>query len=119
MTTQEAIEVLEKHLSSLILYGGGGMPRLIAAVTEALETLRDKVEREDPKPLTIEELRQMHGQPVWLVDAKRWGIIDIEEHGQWEGVPFVCFFDRGIYHAWHIEKRSVRCLRHKPKEVDE
>ena len=83
-----------------------------------LDALREKLERENPKPLTIEQLKQMNGEPVWLPDGNRWGIIDIDESGVFAGMPFVCFEDRGIPHAWNIERREIRCLRHKPKEEE-
>ena len=31
-----------------------------------MDAIREKQERENPKPLTIEELRQMHGEPVFI-----------------------------------------------------
>lgn len=33
----------------------------------ALAALREKQERENPKPLTEDDLRQMMGEPVWCV----------------------------------------------------
>ena len=35
------------------------------ACKAAVEALREKQERENPKPLTIDEMRQMIGEPVW------------------------------------------------------
>lgn len=40
------------------------------------------------EPLSIEQLREMDGQPVWVEDVKHWALIDIEKGGQWDGVPF-------------------------------
>lgn len=36
-----------------------------------VDHLRDLIqaERENPKPLTLDELREMDGEPVWLVDG--------------------------------------------------
>lgn len=34
--------------------------------TFILDAIREKLEREKPKPLTIEELRQVNGEPLWL-----------------------------------------------------
>ena len=31
------------------------------------------------EPLSIEQLRQMDGQPVWVEDVKHWALIDIEK----------------------------------------
>lgn len=38
--------------------------------TFILDAIREKQERENPKPLTIEELRGMDGDPVWVSDRK-------------------------------------------------
>lgn len=35
----------------------------------ALSTLRDRIARQNPRPLTLDELRKMDGEPVWL---ERW-----------------------------------------------
>lgn len=35
------------------------------------DALREKLERENPKPLTIEELRKMDGEPVYVSDLQR------------------------------------------------
>ena len=49
----------------------------IAAYDTALAALRTKKSREEHMPLTMEELREMDGQPVWLDNGaaagpKRW-----------------------------------------------
>ena len=35
----------------------------------ALSTLRDRIARQNPRPLTLDELRKMDGEPVWLKDG--------------------------------------------------
>lgn len=35
----------------------------------ALEALREKQERENPQPLTLEQLKERVGNPVWIVDT--------------------------------------------------
>lgn len=50
----------------------------LEASRAALAALREKQERENPKPLTEDELRWMMGQPVWIVplDASgKWAIM--------------------------------------------
>lgn len=79
------------------------------------DALREKLEREDPKPLTIEELQQMHGQPVWIEDEKAWGIINAYDFGTWKEKPFVTFFYKSVRCDWDIERRGLKCYRHKPK----
>ncbi len=49
------------------------MPGARAMFEIAATALREKAEREDPKPLTLEELQQMDGEPVWM-DGFEWRI---------------------------------------------
>jgi len=39
--------------------------------------LREKAEREGPKPLTLDELRQMDDEPVWVKEYELYGIVDV------------------------------------------
>ncbi len=66
MTIQQAIENRERCLKYLEGCAVGTNPESVEAVRLSLEALREKAEREDPKPLTLEELRQMDGEPVYL-----------------------------------------------------
>lgn len=43
----------------------------------------------EQKPLTIEELKKMAGQPVWCPDEEAYGIVMCDNIGQWAGVPFL------------------------------
>lgn len=61
MTTNEAIKWFENRKS------GSTMPGARMVFDMALEALREKAARENPEPLTLEELRQMIGEPVWCV----------------------------------------------------
>lgn len=76
----------------------------------AADAIREKLEREDPKPLTLEELRQMDGEPVWIDDW--WE----DSHG-WE-----LSMDASDY--FEGERRTEKeygsiwvAYRHKPKEA--
>lgn len=71
-------------------------------------------------PLTLEELREMDGEPVWCEDYQLLGIVEIESKGQWANHPFLC----GAYHIdgiavnfeYDIEKRGLTLYRRKPEE---
>ena len=43
----------------------------------------------EQKPLTIEELKEMAGQPVWCPDEEAYGIVMCDKIGQWAGIPFL------------------------------
>ena len=71
MTIQQAIRALHlpgDHLKNYDEYGIYIDDELKEAMQMAIEVLREKAEREDPQPLTLEELRQMDGEPVWIDD---------------------------------------------------
>ena len=51
------------------------------------------------RPLSTDELKTMHGQPVWCETLKCYGIVTVEQAGQWVGVPFILGVIDGIT-AW-------------------
>lgn len=86
----------------------------------AIEAWNRRAEPEN-KPLTLEELRQMDGEPVWVVtldgtDEPRWGIVtSAEKHGTYllcalNGVATADYADFDSYNDTWV------AYRHKPKE---
>lgn len=71
----------------------------------------------DPKPLTIEELRQMDGEPVWI-KADHYGTFADIVHilGKEDGDSFV-----GFKICYRLQEngygKTWEAYRHKPKEV--
>ena len=64
MTTQEAIQWFEEWLSDYYdVYLPDDLTPEIANM--AISALRAQQERENPETLTLDELRQMDGDPVW------------------------------------------------------
>lgn len=75
--------------------------------TVAAERDRYKAERENPQPLTLEELRRMDGQPVWVTFADNyvpvthtqipplWMIVSAEDEELQAKNEYVCFSDIG------------------------
>lgn len=41
------------------------------------------------KALTVEELREMAGQPVWCPEEEAYGIVMCDKQGKWAGIPFL------------------------------
>ncbi len=68
------------------------------------------------KPLTLDELRQMDREPVYIAEEKLWVIIKCEQTGRWAGMPFAVGQTHGINFEWNIKKRGLKCYRSKPKE---
>lgn len=86
----------------------------------AADAIREKLEREDPKPLTIEELKQMQGEPVWV---KPLNADAVKGKGQWCVIDFYKnSFDAlipGIDNTWYESEdygKTWVAYRHKPKE---
>lgn len=53
-----------------------------------IQALEEKLERKNPQPLTLEELKQMDGQPVWIVkngEGGKWFIFDV---GVWSKILY-------------------------------
>lgn len=118
MTTEEAIDYLERCAD-------GHDPDFENAVSLAVATLRVRQERENPEPLTLEELREMNGEPVWCVDGsgnETWGLVDMScsyidvidhDSGSWRGE----FYNMRGDGKNGLHRIGWLAFRHKPKEV--
>lgn len=67
------------------------------------------------EPLTIEELKEMAGQPVWCPDEEAYGVIMCDSIGKWAGIPFmhgVWYHDGiGVEFNHNIIERKLKCYR--------
>lgn len=70
------------------------------------------------EPLTLEQLREMDGEPVWVEEVEHWALIDIEKSGQWAGIPFAVWAENGANFTYNIEGRELHCF-HRPPEGEE
>ncbi|MDE6259898.1 MAG: ParB N-terminal domain-containing protein [Oscillospiraceae bacterium] len=81
----------------------------------------DDVERlaaqESNTPLTLEELREMDGEPVWSSYYQCWGLISVHSSGKWAGVPFFLFTEDGCRHERNVEQRRLTLYRRKPEAL--
>lgn len=64
-------------------------------------------------PLTLEQLREMDGQPAWCEDVGRWAIVSVSDAGKWKGVPFALFVRDGARFEWDIEDHGL-CMHPYP-----
>lgn len=82
-------------------------------VLQAIKALRVLADQEDPAPLTLEELLQMEGEPVWV---KHW-------HGgewiivYWDYVERIAYTRQACLHK-HEYGESWIAYRSKPKEAE-
>ena len=73
----EAIEILESIYPSQKQIVTGEYPDVAEALDLAIDALRAQPSSE---PLTLEQLREMHGQPVWIVPHRgiaKWYLVDV------------------------------------------
>lgn len=71
------------------------------------------------EPLTLEELRGMDGEPVWVKDVRHWALIDIGKGGKWDGVPFAIWVENGVRFYYNILVRNLLCYRRPPEGEDD
>ncbi|MHC1722752.1 MAG: hypothetical protein AB9836_06055 [Aminipila sp.] len=81
-----------------------------------LQALQEKSERENPQPLTLEQLKERHKKPVWLdiicEDTKLWRICGKECR------PGLFYF--GNYGEFPMSTYGIDwvCYDHEPKESE-
>ncbi len=118
MTAEEAIAIITGAQTMVI---NRDPDKFVAAIDRALISLRLERQRDNPKPLTIEELRQMNGEPVWVKplnaakDKGEWCVTDFYKDSFDALIP-------GIDNTWYESKdygKTWEAYRHKPKEATE
>ncbi len=104
-----------------LLHGDGDNYRanqIIDAFDSAPEVEAEPLPPNDP--LTLDELREMGGEPVWCLEMRCWGIIKLETIGKWAGMPFLIgtLHDRGVAvdFEYDVVKRELTLYRRKPEE---
>ena len=130
MTREEAAKILDPETTldtyAKISYYGGfeGESAWQDAVNEACRmgaaALRELDAKENQKPLTLEELRQMNGEPVWIVEDPDWGHWELAEDAE----DYLMDRDEDFYGMKHndsLGRFGLHVLgwlayRHKPKE---
>lgn len=137
MSIDEAIRILEPITSAEAImkieyYGGlsGDMAK-IEAVNEAcrlaVAALRAQQEAEKNKPLTLDELRKLDGEPVWCVDGsgcERWGLVNtenvlLEVIGSDSEALEGAFYNMTGDGKMGLHPLGWIAYRHKPKEGDD
>lgn len=125
MTIQEAIMRITDHME---VHHIGEPPHIKIgdALLMAIDALMEKAERDDPKPLTIEELLQMDGELVWfeVIDANDYTVPNKSEWAQvvlpeWKRAVWFWRFGNECESEPKMENYGKTWLayRHKPKEV--
>lgn len=117
MTIEEAIKRIRQHIA---VHRIGEHPHIHIreALDMAIAALREKAEREDPQPLTIEQLLQMDQEPVYVVPLNHGKDTVAEWCVMWHDEAAIpgdeCW-------AWPINNNYGKtwiAYRNKPKEVE-
>lgn len=127
MTSKRAADIL----GMAVTFNGCGRctsDELREAVRLAAAALQEKAEREDPKPLTLDELWQMNGEAVWM-EILNGGEFWMPQYSSWVEVK-ACNYQKSVeFWLFGSEEeldpnpnnygKTWICYRHKPKEVTE
>jgi len=112
MTTEEIIHVYE---NSRLVTDNFTEEAVTAAYVEGLAALHTQQEQENPKPLKLDELREMDGEPVWIErhdsnssEDKEWALVFAEGGFCRTSVGNIAFL--ALY------GQTWLAYRHKPKE---
>ena len=123
MTREEAAKVLEKQFDESCgdyRYQNKDKLDYEDALWLAIAALRELDAKENQKPLTLEELRQMNGEPVWIVEHPDWGHWELAEDAE----DYLMDRDEDFYGMKHndpcgrfgLHVLGWLAYRHKPKE---
>jgi hypothetical protein len=114
---EKAIEAIKNN------YPPENYTMLREGLTLAIQALQEKKEREKNEPLTLEELKEMDGEPVFIVFDKKHGYAIVcfrgvgdkyfyfSQTGTAEGMTAIPIFLSGYGKSW-------LAYRHKPPEVN-
>ena len=79
--------------------------RWMAMVLMALPAAGEDAHAKEPnEPLTIEQLREMDGEPVWLDDEKTWALLQVWDD---DNIDAVFPMPRGCFHAESVVGKKI------------
>ena len=121
MTREEAIKVLRTESIEL---GGNAVSvaRWLTALDMAVKALEDVPDKDVWKnePLTLDELRKMDGEPVWIVEYPDWGhwelSADAEDYVTDRELSFYGMKHNDPAGRYGLHKLGWLAYRQKPEE---
>ena len=119
MTREEAIKILEQRFDSSCrnnLFQNVEKLDYEDALWMAISALRSAPQ--PCKPLTLEQLREMDGKPVWCEDVERRAIVPVSDAGKWKDIPFALFEKNSTRFEWNIEGRELSLYSYPPAHID-
>lgn len=110
---EKAIETI-KHISDIDTKYHLGISNY--DLLTAIEALREKAEQENPKPLTLDELREMDGEPVWIVEngETKCGVVNLEGNC-FEKEPVITLANGNFYLLKEYNGKTWPAYRTRPE----
>ena len=73
------------------------------------------------EPLTLDDLREMDGKPVWWDDGDGncWGIVTVDADGFWAGIPFLRGRRNQVNFEYNIKLNRMKIYRRPPEGEEE
>lgn len=121
-----AISWLKEEIRSLELapeLNGCPMTPEWAEQLEIMRTCLEAVQDHFPDttkmvPLTLEQLQEMDGKPVYWMEDDSWGIISVDSAGPWAGIPFFRGRKFEVNFEYDIESRGMDVYAYQPAHID-
>lgn len=89
ISAQQSVDAMKKDETGLMF---NTHKRMADDELLAIAALREKQERLDPRPLALDELRRMNGEPVWVrfgTGVENWMLIELEEYQDETKPPYI------------------------------
>ena len=122
MTTEEAIaywEVFQREIDLLYPLCDERSKATLGEQREpvalALSALRTQKQAEANKPLTLDELREMGGEPVYIAENQEyWAVVNGFDE---RGIYLLSYGNPDDYGYFELYGKTWLAYRHKPKEA--
>ena len=123
MTREEAIKWMEETIQDAEGLLDKCSPALKEEVLEQNEVFKIAISalRSAPqpgKPLTLDQLREMDGQPAYWPEDESWGIVSVDSAGKWAGKPFFKGRKQEVNFEYDIESRGMEVYAYPPAHID-
>ena len=121
----KAIEIIEEKQKELCPVGNYGRHYVYDSDREKYDAWEEIIDALNAlstltppnEPLTIEQLREMDGEPAWWDDGEGscWGIISVATNGRWAGIPFFRGRWKQANFEYDIKSRGMTLYRRPPE----
>ncbi len=114
--TERAIQILTDTLNTIT--GPLETEEECEAIRAGIAALRSQAERENPKPLTLDELKERVGKPVWCVTLCEDDIEHTGVKGEWGIAYDDCVLTRHYDFQFCVYEKFWNAYVTEPKESE-